>query len=217
MCCEKNTPISSEILVVDDVAQNRKLLTGLLTKQGYRVRPASDGALALRSAVLKPPDLVLLDVMMPGIDGFETCRRLKNDPATRDIPVIFMTALNDVQDKLKGFEAGGVDYIIKPFSKPEVIARINNQLSLFSLKKKLEEKNYLLQQTVDKLTDALAEIKTLQGVIPICCSCKRIRDEEGVWEPLEKYFSTHTDAVFSHGICRECTDRLYPEIQIPDD
>lgn len=125
MVCEKPSPVPTEILVVDDVTDNLKLLMNILTEQGHRVRPASDGYLAVRAAAVKPPDLILLDVKMPGIDGFETCRRLKNDPITQHIPVIFMTAMGSLEDKLKGFEVGGVDYITKPFSEPEVIARIN--------------------------------------------------------------------------------------------
>ena len=134
------------ILIVDDVPANLTVLMAHLECLGYQVLIAEDSEEALARARLMQPDLILLDVLMPDIDGFETCRRLKADESTRDMPVIFMTALADATDKLVGFRAGGVDYITKPFEIGEVIARVKTHLSLREAQKELEEKNAELQR-----------------------------------------------------------------------
>jgi sigma-B regulation protein RsbU (phosphoserine phosphatase) len=113
----------------------------MLTSQGYAVRLAKNGVRALESAQLLPPDLILLDIRMPGMDGFEVCRRLKTEESTRHVPVIFISALDDVMDKVRGFQAGGVDYITKPFQVEEVLVRTETHLSLRRLQRKLEEAN----------------------------------------------------------------------------
>jgi PAS domain S-box-containing protein len=133
------------ILIVDDMPANLGVLVDNLERMGYRTRIAQDGEEALSRASLVRPDLILLDALMPGIDGFETCRRLKAAESTRDIPVLFMTCLTDKTDKLLGFKAGGVDYITKPFDIGEVIARIKTHLSLREAQKELETKNAQLQ------------------------------------------------------------------------
>ncbi len=137
-----------QILVVDDTPVNLRLLTDILTHHGYQVRPASSGRLALRSVAIEAPDLILLDVMMPEMDGYEVCRCLKSDEQSRGIPVIFISALNEVADKVKGFEAGGVDFIIKPFDATEVLARVETHVVLRRLQKRLEAQNIQLQQEI---------------------------------------------------------------------
>ncbi len=121
---------NSDILVVDDTPQNLKLLSSMLTEHGYRVRPAINGELALQSARKNQPHLILLDIQMPGLNGYEVCTELKNDLRTRDIPVIFLSALDGTDDKVKAFKVGGVDYITKPFQLEEVLARVEAQLTL---------------------------------------------------------------------------------------
>jgi signal transduction histidine kinase len=128
------------ILAVDDTPANLNVISETLTDAGYEVSIATDGERALKQIQYTRPSLILLDVMMPGIDGFETCRRLKAAAATRDIPVIFMTALSDAADKIQGFKLGAVDYITKPFEETEVLARVNTHIKLRKLHKKLEEK-----------------------------------------------------------------------------
>ncbi|KJU87682.1 two-component hybrid histidine kinase sensor and regulator [Candidatus Magnetobacterium bavaricum] len=130
---------SNEILVVDDTLSSLKLLTDILVGAGYRVRPASDGELALRSVQVIAPALILLDITMPNIDGLEVCRRLKANAATRDIPVIFISALTETRSITKAFEVGGVDYISKPFEASEVLARVNTHLNQRRLQQKLQE------------------------------------------------------------------------------
>ena len=121
---------NADILIVDDTPANLNVLSAILGKRGYRVRPAINGALALKAAQKAAPDLILLDVQMPGLDGYEVCRQLKADAQTRAIPVIFISALDDVLDKVEAFQVGGVDYITKPFQIEEVLARVENQLAL---------------------------------------------------------------------------------------
>ena len=136
----------STILVVDDMPANLDVVTRHLEQHGYQVVVAQDGEEALARASFVLPDLILLDVLMPGIDGFETCRRLKADLRTRDIPVVFMTALGDTADKLAGFEAGAVDYMTKPLDGAEVRARIDTHLTLHRLRCELAEQNAQLQR-----------------------------------------------------------------------
>lgn len=119
-----------KILVVDDLLENLRLLATLLMEAGYDVRRSPDGNLALRNVPRFQPDLILLDIMMPDMDGYEVCRRLKADPKTQDIPVIFLSALDLTFDKVKAFEVGAVDYIHKPFHPAEVMARVKNQLKV---------------------------------------------------------------------------------------
>ncbi len=158
----KETP--AEVLIVDDIPANLKLLTDILTERGYRVRPAASGYLALRSVAARPPDLILLDVKMPDMDGFEVCRRLKSDEKSRDIPVIFVSALDNTADKVKGFDAGGIDYITKPFQAEEVLARVGTHLTLRRLQEQLEAQNTQLQLEIAErrqAEEALQESQTL--------------------------------------------------------
>ncbi|MGD9098922.1 MAG: response regulator [Anaerolineae bacterium] len=136
------------ILIVDDCPANLRLLSRMLTERGYKVRAAPSGARALDAARSTPPDLILLDVMMPEMDGYEVCERLKADVQTHDIPIIFISALDRTEDKVKAFIAGGVDYITKPFQVEEVAARVETHLALRVLQKNLQDKNTQLQQEI---------------------------------------------------------------------
>ena len=140
------------ILVVDDVAENLQILESTLTKQGYQVRCARNGSTALRGASTIVPDLILLDIKMPGLDGYQVCQKLKADRQTRHIPIIFLSALDDVTDKVKAFEVGGVDYISKPIQVKEVLVRVKNQISLQLANAKITELNQNLEQKVYQRT-----------------------------------------------------------------
>ncbi len=146
------------IVIVDDTPDNLRLLVGILTEHGFKVRPAPSGDRALATIHKKPPDLILLDIMMPDMNGYEVCNRLQADDLTRDIPVIFLSALNEVFDKVKAFRAGGVDFITKPFQVEEVIARVNTHLKLRAQQKtlvlqnkELINKNTLINEQAEKL------------------------------------------------------------------
>src|SRR5215510_12050127 len=147
---------TASILVVDDTPANIGFLLETLSKAGYRVRVATDGESALEQAQYSPPCLVLLDVMMPGIDGFETCRRLRLIPQFAKTPVIFMTALSEAQDKVKAFAAGANDYVTKPFQHEEVLARVQTHLSRRTLEKMLERANSDLETRVIARTSELS-------------------------------------------------------------
>jgi adenylate cyclase len=134
------------VLIVDDTPGNLRLLSAALVQQGYAVRNAINGSLALSGAKTIRPDLILLDIMMPGMDGYEVCRRLKLDPQTQDIPIIFISAIDGSVDKVKAFEVGGVDYVSKPFQIEEVLVRIEHQLRISNLQSRLEEQNLRLQE-----------------------------------------------------------------------
>ncbi len=141
----------SNILIVDDTHANLRLLAGILSEGNYIVRPVTDGHLALVSARAEPPDLILLDIMMPRMSGYEVCEKLKADEQTRDIPIIFISARNEILDKVKAFSLGGVDYITKPFHAEEVLIRIQTHLALRNLQKHLEQKNRTLSETLNQL------------------------------------------------------------------
>ena len=148
---------TSIILIVDDMPNNLKVLSDTLADANFEVAIATSGEGALQQLEHTPVSLILLDVMMPGIDGFETCQRLKANPATANIPVIFMTALSESVNKVKGFELGAVDYITKPFQQTEVLARVRSHLKLSQLSQALEARNVELQQLTEKLEQRVAE------------------------------------------------------------
>ena len=137
-----------DILVIDDTPENLHLLSAMLTAQGYKVRSVTKGSTGLRGAQAAPPDLILLDIKMPEMSGYEVCQYLKADERTRDLPVIFISALDDVLDKVKAFAIGGVDYITKPFQVEEVLARIENHLTIRRLRLSLQKQNSQLQQEI---------------------------------------------------------------------
>lgn len=192
----------NDILVVEDSSSMSQLLVEMLAAEGYKVRVANSGELALTSIMKHLPDLVLLDVQMPGIDGFKVCRWLKGDATLKSIPVIFISAASNVKDIVTGFHAGGVDYITKPFQVEEVLARVKTQLEL-------KRQKELLEQRTVELEAALSKVRVLSGIIPICASCKKIRDDRGYWNQVEMYLRDHSDAMFSHGACPECVQNLY--------
>lgn len=150
---------NSKILIVDDTPTNLEILSNTLIDANYQVAVALNGESAIAQVKYKPPQLILLDVMMPGIDGFETCTRLKSDPETKEIPIIFMTALTDTKHKVKGLNLGAVDYITKPFQQEEVLARVQVHLQLYQLNRNLEQQVAL---RTTELTQALANLQQTQ-------------------------------------------------------
>lgn len=152
---------ANNILIVDDTPDNLRLLSKALIREGYQVRCAINGSMALLTIKTKIPDLILLDVNMPDIDGFEVCQQLKKSDLTKDIPIIFISASGHINDKIKAFESGGVDYISKPFQVPELLSRVNNQLNLQNLRNQLLQKNQLLQIEIYSRLAAETEIRQL--------------------------------------------------------
>jgi DNA-binding response OmpR family regulator len=215
---------TASILVVDDHPTNLGVLFDHLQLAGFKVLTAEDGETALKRVGHFKPDLILLDIMMPGIDGFETCRRFKADKDLQDIPIIFMTALTDAVDKVKGFAAGAVDYVTKPVDVSEVLARIQTHLTLRNLQQELQLANHQLTEQVQELDrlnvelqarnseleEALATIKTLSGFVPLCAWChQKVRNDHNEWIPLEIYIQEHTEAQITHGMCTDCAQKFW--------
>ncbi|MDS3859517.1 response regulator [Thermosynechococcaceae cyanobacterium BACA0444] len=161
MALEQLTSVPGNILVVDDTQENLEVLSALLELEGYEVRMAINGEMALMGVEAEPPDLILLDIMMPDLDGYEVCQRLKSHPKTKALPIIFISALDDVFDKVKAFQAGAVDYISKPFQAEEVLARVKNQLTIANLEKSLRQKNALLNKQNEQLHQIVEERREL--------------------------------------------------------
>ena len=195
----------AKILIVDDSPANIETLTETLENE-FDIYFATDGNDALQKVQLLEPDLILLDIMMPVMDGFEVCRRLKENEQFRDIPVIFITALDQPEDESKGLVLGAADYVTKPFNPDLVLLRVRNHLKLKNQRDTLELRTLELEKI-------LSEIKVLQGIIPICAYCKNIRDDQGYWNQVEKYVSDHSEAKFSHGICPACFENEMKELE----
>ena len=195
----------AKILIVDDSPANIETLNETLENE-FDIYFATDGNDALQKVHLLGPDLILLDIMMPVMDGFEVCRRLKENEQFRDIPVIFITALDQPEDESKGLVLGAADYVTKPFNPDLVLLRVRNHLKLKNQRDTLELRTLELEKV-------LSEIKVLQGIIPICAYCKNIRDDQGYWNQVEKYVSEHTEAKFSHGICPTCFENEMKELE----
>lgn len=169
-----------ELLVIDDTPDNLHVLFHVLSDQGYTVRCARSGSLAIKSSQVTPPDLILLDILMPQMDGYEVCRRLKQDSRTGDVPVIFLSVLDGGQDKAKAFAAGGDDYIAKPFNTDEVLARVKHQLDLRQRKIELQRQAEAYEQASHKLRDAYTFVlEVLDGLTEGVAALQPIRNEAG--------------------------------------
>lgn len=215
--------MDNKILVVDDITKNIQVLGSILGKEGYAVSYATEGAKAIEMAKRNNFNLILLDVMMPVMDGFEVCRELKLDEKTRNIPILFLTARSEQEDILHGFQQGAVDYLTKPFNSAELIARVKTHMALQRAQaiiternSELEQKNVELQKLLAENKKVLSEIKILKGFLPICSHCKKIRDDKGYWTQLEEYISKNSEAQFSHGLCIDCAREHYPQFSVTD-
>lgn len=148
-----------EILIVDDTPNNLRFLSTMLLEQGYEVRKAINGQMALRSVQTEPPNLILLDIRMPDMNGYEVCQKLKAEAQTKEIPVIFLSALDDPMDKVMAFDVGGVDYITKPFQFEEVLVRVKTHLMMHQLQKQLQDQNERLQQEIRQREQVEAKLR----------------------------------------------------------
>ena len=201
----------ARILIVDDEPINIKVLYGAL-KSEYDIFQASNGPDAISMVKEHHPDLVLLDVMMPGMNGFDVCRIIKSDEECVDMPVIFLTAMDTPEGEIQGLGLGGVDYLAKPVNFVLLRLRVRNHIELKMRSDLVKEQRDLLVRQKEELEQAFARIKRLEGIIPICMYCKNIRNDDTTWQQLEEYFSEHTDALLSHGICPTCLAEHYPDI-----
>jgi CheY-like chemotaxis protein len=207
------------ILIVDDSTDHYALLRSILTKAGHNQILGAESAQAAFSMLnldgiqsATDIDLILMDVLMPEIDGVQACRRIKQQTHLRDIPIIMVTAKNDLENLHEAFSAGAMDYINKPVKSVELLARV---ASAITLKKEMDCRKLReseLRRTNEELQQALREVKVLRGLIPICASCKKIRNDGGFWQQIEEYIGEHSEAEFSHGICQPCLKKLYPGV-----
>jgi len=196
------------ILIAEDDAVSRRLLETALSKWGYEPIVTTDGLQALEILVQPgAPSLAVLDWMMPGMDGAEVCRRVRSQGADRLLYIILLTAKARKQDIVQGLTAGADGYIIKPFDRAELKARISTGERILRLQAELAAR-------VKELELALANVKLLQGLLPICCYCKKIRNDQNYWQQVDSYIADHSEAQFTHGICPECREKiLEPELQ----
>lgn len=189
------------VLVADDEAVTRTFVAAMLRKSGYDVRLAVDGEQAW--AALQAPDappLAVMDWMMPGLDGPEICRRLRRLETPSPTYVILLTSRDASADIVEGLRAGADDYVTKPPNQDELLARVNVGARVVALQ-------HTLIDRVHKLEEALANVKQLQGLLPICSYCKRIRDDQNYWQQVDSYISVHSGVQFSHSYCPDCFDR----------
>jgi len=194
-------------LIADDDRTTTAILSKTLQRWGIDVVVAADGSAAwevLTSA--DNPPLAILDWMMPGLDGLEICRRLRQDPARAHIYVILLTARDSRSDIVAGLEAGADDYLIKPFDPNELRARVHVGIRVVTLQTNLA-------QRVAELQDALSKVKQLHGLLPICSYCKRIRTDENYWQQVDGYIAEHSEVQFSHGICPTCYETVSAEFE----
>lgn len=202
------------IIVTDDDPTMLALTGAILRRAGYEVFEASTGAECLETTHRHHPDLILLDVILPDISGVELCRRIKADT---DLCMTFIVLLSGVQTSSEyqadGLNVGADGYIVKPISNKELVARVQAMERIKNAEDLLRRKEKEQEELIKKLRVALVEVKTLRGLMPICASCKKIRDDEGYWDRLESYLTKHTDAVFTHGLCPECFSKSMAEVR----
>jgi phosphoserine phosphatase RsbU/P len=197
--------VRMRILVADDDAPTRFLLEEHLAQWGYEVVMAKDGdeALAVLSDAVSP-NLVILDRVMPGLDGLEVCRRVSQRSPSAFIYIILLTVKDDRADVIAGFEAGADDYVTKPFDTEELRARI-------AVGRRMVELQLTLNTHVDELQKSLAQVKKLEGILPICGFCHKIRDDQDAWQRIDEYITEHSEVQFSHSLCPDCLNEHYPE------
>jgi len=200
-----------KILIAEDDFTSRTVLVSVLKKNGYEVIETVNGAAAWDT--LQQPDsprMVILDWMMPEMDGPEVVRRARAQQQPNRPPyIIMLTTKGEKADIIAGLDAGANDYLTKPFDPGELRARLE-------VGRRLVEMQDTLAAKVEELLQALEQIKTLRGIVPICANCKKVRDDQGYWSQVEVYVHNHTEAEFSHGICPECVKKLYPEYEPGD-
>ena len=240
------------ILIAEDSHTQAAHLKHTLAKQGYNVMVTYNGQECLNAIKKKRPTIVISDVVMPGVDGYALCKRIKSSRELREIPVILLTQLSDPKDIIHGLECEADHFITKPYNENFLLSHIhyvlvNKELRknamadmgleiffagqkhfitssrmqildlLFSTYEAVVQKNKALEKINQELKQSLETIKRLQGLIPICARCKKIRNDKGYWQQLEVYIQNHSDAEFTHGLCPDCESKLYSKYTKKDE
>ena len=194
------------VLVAEDDASSRKILAKMLEQWDYQVIAVENGQAAMEVFQSpNPPILAMLDWEMPGMSGIDVCRQLRQRDGDRPTYIILLTMRTDEEDMVTGLRAGADDYVTKPFNRDELHARI-------AAGRRIVELQDALSMRISELETATAQVQALQGIIPICVYCHRIRDAQEDWLRIEKYVATHAGAQFSGGICPECAEEQYPGV-----
>ncbi|WP_085813745.1 response regulator [Geoanaerobacter pelophilus] len=205
-------PRPSRVLIVDDEPVNLRLISVTLGSE-YEVVTALNGHEAITRLKELEIDLILLDVMMPDISGFDVCKIIQANSRFIDIPVIFLTAMDTPQAARQGFDAGAIDYLTKPVDLELLKLRVRNLVSLKQRTDLVREQRDLLARQKEELEAALARVRQLEGIIPICMFCKKIKDDKESWRQLEDYVSQHSDVMFSHSACPDCFEKEMKSIK----
>ena len=197
-------PVPAKILVVEDDKNVAAVLEARLESFGYDVCDiAATGVKAIDSALNLNPDLILMDILLEGeMNGIEAANKIKEQS---NVPIIFLTCLNDPVVLERAIDTNPYGYLVKPYDN----AALKSAIEITLIRHQADQEK---EELIAKLEDALLQVKRLSGLLPICASCKRIRDEGGGWQQIENYIAVHSEADFSHGICPECARRLYPEV-----
>ena len=194
------------ILIAEDDPVSRRILEVTLSNWGYDVTVTANGTDALDLLQREDaPSLAILDIMMPGRDGLEVCRKVRESQSTNPPYLILLTAMASKENVVKGIEAGANDYLSKPFHRDELRVRVGVGVQMLDLRRALTNR-------VKELEEAFSQVRQLQGMLPICSYCKKIRNDQNYWQKVEGYISDRTDVEFSHGICPDCNLRVQEEL-----
>lgn len=193
-------PRPTTVLIADDDKLTLNVLNDTLTRAGYDVLTATDGDQAWKKLQQSNTQLAVLDWIMPGMEGIEICQRAQKEPKLTNRYFILLTGKSKTEDLVAGLQSGASDYLRKPFDEAELLARVEVGVRFIELQRKLAER-------VEELEKALAQVKRLEGLLPICSYCKRIRNEQDYWERVDNYISQHANVRFSHNICPECYEK----------
>ena len=197
-----------KVLIAEDDPVSRRLLQAALIKWGYEVTVTTNGKEAWEALqAADAPSLLILDWLMPEMDGVEVCRQARQLEALKSSYIILLTSRGSKDDIVQGLEAGADDYVTKPFDHGELRARVQVGSRVVQLQTALADR-------VKELEEAMANVKQLQGLLPICCYCKKIRDDGNYWHRVESYITGHANVRFSHGICPDCTQKLKADLNI---
>jgi PleD family two-component response regulator len=196
-----------KILIAEDDAISSRVLEARLVKWGYEVVKTSNGRQAFEQLSLKnAPRIAILDWMMPEMDGLEVCRLIRSQAGKESVYIVLLTAKSTKENIVEGLDAGADDYLLKPFNDEELRARLQAGIRIMRLQAEMTAR-------VAQLEEALSKVKQLQGLLPICSYCKKIRDDGDYWQGVESYIAEHTHAEFSHSVCPECyKEHLRPEL-----